>query len=161
MVTHAVDPLTKRLQCLLRHIENVRDDCELLGTRLIERGEFDFGKTLIQHGLIHDNSKFEGIEWEELNGHHDHLLEVAIREHNRRNPHHPEYWGSTGGIHEMPRIFVAEMCCDWHSRSAEFGSALRPWIEEKATSRFGFTKADEVYKQIDEFLNLLLEPAFP
>lgn len=160
MVAHAVDPLTKRLQCLLRHIEDVRENCELVGTRLIDRGEFEFGKTLIQHGLIHDNSKFTGIEWEQLNGHHDHLLEAAIREHAKRNPHHPEYWGDVDGIHAMPRIYVAEAVCDWHARSAEFGTALRPWIEQEAAQRYHFSKTDKVYAQIEEFLNLLLEPSF-
>lgn len=160
MVVLATDPSTKRLQCLLKHIENVREDCELLGMKLIERGEFEFGKTLIQHGLIHDSSKFSGIEWEELNGHHDHLLAVAIREHVKHNPHHPEYWGDKGGIHEMPRIYVAEMTVDWKARSNEFGTALRPWVDEEATKRFGFTKHDEVYREILEFLDLLLEPSF-
>lgn len=160
MVHHAVDPPIKRLQCLMRHIEDVREDCELLGTRFIERGEFDFGKTLIRNGLIHDNSKFEGIEWEELNGHHDHLLEIAIREHVKKNPHHPEYWDSSGGIHVMPRIYLAEAVCDWHARSTEFGTALRPWINDEATQRFHFSKTDKVYKDIQEFLSLLLEPTF-
>lgn len=160
MVYPAIDPSTKKLQCLLKHIENVREDCELLGMKLIEKGEFEFGKTLIQHGLIHDSSKFSGIEWDELCGHHDHLLEIAIKTHVKTNPHHPEYWGDENGIHEMPRIFVAELCCDWKSRSNEFGTALRPWIDEKATKRFHFDKSDEVYKEITEFLGLLLEPSF-
>lgn len=160
MVNHVVDPLTKRLQCLLLHITNVREDCELLGIRLIDRGEFDFGKTLIQHGLIHDSSKFTGIEWEELNGHSDHLLEAAIQTHVKTNPHHPEYWGDQGGIHEMPRIYLAEAVCDWHARSSEFGTALREWIDTEAMQRFDFTKKDKVYEGIKEFLSLLLQPPF-
>ncbi len=162
MVTQAADPLTKRLQCLLRHIENVREDCELHATRLIERGEFDFGKTLIKNGQIHDNSKFEGIEWEELNGYHDHLLDKAIAIHVKKNPHHPEYWDDLNlyGIHLMPRIYVAEMVCDWHARSTEFGTAIRDWIDAKATNKFNFDKTSKVYGEINDFLDLLLEPAF-
>lgn len=159
MVYPATDPMMQRLRCLLKHIENVREDCELLGMKLIERGEFEFGKTLIQHGLVHDSSKFSGIEWEELNGHHDHLLEVAIREHVTKNAHHPEYWGE-GGIHEMPRVFVAEAVCDWHARSSEFGTCLRDWIEKDATQRFGFNNTDKVYDSIQEFVNLLLDNSF-
>lgn len=158
MVTLAADPETKRLQCLLRHIENVREDCELLGARLIERGEFDFGKTLIQHGQVHDNSKFSGIEWQELNGHHDFLLEEAIRVHVKNNPHHPEYW--SGGIHEMERIYVAEMVCDWAARSSEFGTSFWGWTHNSATVKFGFTVRDKIYQDIREFADLLLDKPF-
>lgn len=161
MVLLAADPMTERLKCLLRHIDHVREDTEILGAKLIERGEFDFGKTLIKNGLIHDNSKFEGIEWEELNGHHDHLLDIAIREHVLKNPHHPEYWGVSGGIHAMPRIFVAEMVVDWRARSTEFGKDLWQWITGTAQDRFKFSlENDEVGREITEFVNLLLEPAF-
>lgn len=159
MVTIASDPLQKRLKCLLRHIADVREDTEILGSKLIENGEFEFGKTLIKNGLVHDNSKFEGIEWEELNGHSDHLLEIAIREHVKKNPHHPEYW--EGGIHEMPRIFIAEAVCDWHARSTEFGSDLCGWIKEAAVKRYNFSLTDDkAGRQITEFLNLLLERPF-
>lgn len=158
MVTLAADPQTKRLQCLLRHIEDVREDCELLGTRLIERGEFEFGKTLIQHGMVHDNSKFEGIEWEELNGYHDHLLKQAINIHVKKNPHHPEYW--QGGIHEMPRIYIAEMVCDWSARSSEFGTSFWEWVQKPAMTKFQFNNTDRVYQDIIDFASLLHEKSF-
>jgi len=160
MVAHAIDPYTKRLQCLLRHIEDVKDNCELMGIRLIDRGEFDFGKTLIQHGLIHDNSKFTGLEWEQLNGYSDHLLKEAIQEHVSKNPHHPEYWGQIGGIHDMDRIYVAEMVADWSARASEFGTGLCQWIEESAMDRYHFYKHDKVYENIQEFLSILLETPF-
>lgn len=163
MVSIAVDPQTKRLQCLLRHIADVREDTEILGGRLIERGEFDFGKELIQHGLVHDNSKFEGIEWQQLNGHHDHLLHEAIRVHAIKNPHHPEYWANQHqidmreAIHAMPRIYVAEMVCDWHARSTELGTNIREWVTLHAPQKFSFSTDDQVGTQIKEFLDLLLE----
>lgn len=160
MVTLAADPECKRLKCLLRHIEDVRNGTEILAGRLIENGEFETAKTLIQNGFIHDSSKFQGIEWESLNGQYADrdILQQAIRLHATTNAHHPEYWGD---ILLMPRVFVAEMVCDWAARSSEFGSDLRAWISNVATKKYEFSLTDDyVGKQINEFLSLLLEPAF-
>jgi hypothetical protein len=73
------------------------------------------------------------------------------------NPHHPEYWG---GIKEMPKVYVAEMICDWYARSTEFGTGLREWIDNVATEKFSFNKEDDIYKEIQNILNLLLDPNF-
>jgi len=142
---------------LLRHIQNVSSNCTILGKKLIEKGEFEFGNTLIANGLIHDNSKFFGIEYEYLNSSDTEKQRLAIYQHNRTNRHHPEYWGS---IKNMPKIFVAEMVCDWKARSNEFGTDLREWIEKSAMQKFNFTKKDKIWKWINEFLNLLLDKPF-
>lgn len=154
--------VSKRLKVLLRHIDNVRAACIVLGERLIEKGEVRLGLALIKNGYIHDNSKFSGIEWEYLNG--DEIdegcrdkLTMAIKQHSENNPHHPEYWG---GIENMPRVYIAEMVCDWYSRSNEFGNDIREWVKDKATKRWGFTVQSKVYKQIKEFLDILLDPSF-
>ena len=68
--------------------------------------------------------------------------------------HHPESWD---GIKNMPQVYIAEMVCDWKARSSELGTNLREWINEKATKRWGFTARDKVYRDIDRFVNLLLE----
>jgi hypothetical protein len=155
MVTLAITPLSKRLRSLVRHIEDVQQDCQILGTHLIERGELDVGRTLIANGFVHDHSKFEGIEWEHLTTKEDPLFEEAWRHHTQNNKHHPEFW--LGGIHEMERVYVAEMVCDWHSRSSEFCSGLREWIEYEATRKYHFGPSDEVARQIQDFVNLLSE----
>jgi hypothetical protein len=150
-----------RLKLIIRHIKNVQDNCILLGEKLIDLGEFDLGKLLIANGFKHDVSKFIATEWDNM----DHYqgdkdttkLRLAVSQHNRSNMHHPEYWGS---IHLMPRVFIAEMCCDWKSRSEEFGSSLTEWINEKATARFCFKKDDAVYKSIMEFVDLLCDKPF-
>ena len=51
----------EKIQDILRHIQNVQANCLLLGKRLIERGDFEIGRQLIANGMIHDNSKFQGI----------------------------------------------------------------------------------------------------
>lgn len=157
MVTLASSPEAKRLQCLIRHIEGVRQDCQLLGTRLIERGEDSLGRTLIANGFMHDHSKFSGIEWDHLYSRDDPLFGEAWKHHIYSNDHHPEFWEPWGGICAMERVAVAEMCCDWHSRSAEFGSCLRQWIDEVAMKKYHFGPDDEVGKHISDFVDLLLE----
>jgi hypothetical protein len=142
---------------LLRHIENVSSNCTILGKKLIERGNIEFGNALIANGLIHDNSKFFGIEYDHLNSDDLEKQKLAIYQHNRTNRHHPEFWGN---IKDMPKIFVAEMVCDWKARSNEFGTDLRAWIENSAMSKYSFTKKDKIWKWIKEFLDLLLDKPF-
>lgn len=157
MVAIATTQEAKRLQCLIRHVEDVRHDCQLLGTRLIERGEADLGRQLIANGFIHDHSKFEGIEWEHLHSKDDPLFPAAWDHHVRENPHHPEHWGEYG-IHKMDKIFVCEMICDWHARSSELdGGGLRWWIDHEATRRFDFSWTDEVGRMVTDYVELLLE----
>lgn len=60
----------------------------------------------------------------------------------------------------MPTVYLAEMVCDWYARSSEFGTGLREWIDNKATKKFSFTKEDDIYKEIQDILNLLLDPNF-
>ncbi len=140
----------------MRHIEDVQQDCQILGANLIERGEADTGRLLIANGLCHDRSKFVGVEWEHLDSRSDPLFGQAWQHHIEHNEHHPEFWGE-GGIHKMGRVYVAEMVCDWHSRSSEFGSCLRDWIASQATRKFDFSEADEVGRQIIDFVDMLLE----
>jgi hypothetical protein len=156
------DLWNKRRDALLRHIEHVRQNCTLLGERLIEKGEAELGHNLIANGHIHDNSKFHGIEWlylhgDLMTGDRKAETELAIQQHILSNPHHPEYWGS---IHEVPRLFVAEMVCDWSARSSEFGNNLRDWTKDKATKKFNMTVQSKVYREIKEFTDILLDPSF-
>jgi len=154
----------RKIRAIAQHIRNVEDNCLMLGEKLIESGEVEIGKSLIANGYIHDASKFHGIEFEfmapgvptEEEG-AKLKLKLAVMHHNRTNSHHPEFWG---GIDHMPRVAVAEMVADWKSRSEEFGTSLRDWIEEQATKRFGFGKDDDVYKEIYKFVDLLCPKPF-
>ncbi len=153
----------KRLKFLLRHLDNVRANCLLLGERLIDKGEVDLGLRLIANGYIHDNSKFYGVEWEHL---HDDVKEenpdlflASAKQHisSPHNMHHPESWD---GIENMPRLFLAEMVCDWAARSSEFGNDLRDWIKDVATKKFKMTVQSKVYKEIKELVDILLDKKF-
>lgn len=149
----------RRLHLILRHIQGVQGNCNELAFRLSERGEEDFARQLIANGLIHDNSKLHGIEWECLHDDVDpKLFQEALEHHQTTNEHHPEFW--QGGIHEMPRIYVAEMICDWKARSAEFGSDLMEWINEKAKKKWNFDCRDKIGKEIRDLTKLLLDKRF-
>ena len=152
----------KHLRTLIRHIDNVRQSCLLLGERIIESGNERIGIDLISNGQIHDSSKFRGSEWlylrpELLDSDNKHLFESSRKQHVMTNPHHPEYWGS---IHNMPSVYVAEMVCDWAARSHEQGNDLRDWIREKATKTFDMTVQSKTYKEIKHFVDILLDTPF-
>ncbi len=152
----------KQLRSLIRHIDNVRDSALVLGTRLIEKGNSEVGLKLIANGYCHDQSKFRGIEWlhlnEETRTKHPDLFHIAHLQHVTSNLHHPEAW--TGGIHSMTSEYVAEMVCDWHARASEFGTDLREWIKDKATKKFEMTCQSATYREIKEFVDILLDPRF-
>ncbi len=155
----------RKVDALYRHIEEVQRNCRLLGERLISQGEDELAVKLIQNAMIHDQSKFRGIEFDylsssaeeqEVEGYREKLAQ-AVYQHNRTNFHHPEYWN---GVKNMPDLFIAEMVCDWKARSSEFGTALRDWIDNGAAQRFHYTKRDKVYKSIMRFTKLLLDEPF-
>lgn len=147
----------------IRHKMNVLDACILLGERLIEGGEIDLGRQLIANGYDHDISKFAGIEHDFLSkydGEDKSNIKLAAEHHNRTNKHHPEFWDPKDGIKRMPRLYLAELVCDWKARSGEMGLGLVDWIEGDAKRRFNFTKRDAVYIEIMGFVNLLLNKTF-
>lgn len=151
----------KHLDTVLRHIERVQKDTVILGERLIEKGEKELALRLIQNGQIHDNSKLSGIEWlylrDEYKESKPDLFLAALENHTKNNLHHPEAWNS---VCEMPRVYVAEFCCDITARANEFGTDVREWIKDKATKKFKFTTSSKIYKEIKEFLDILLEKPF-
>jgi Family of unknown function (DUF5662) len=146
----------EKVELVLAHIQNVQRYTQKLGLKLIKRGDVELGRNLIANGLQHDRSKFTGIEFDHL-FYGDPLLQDVVKHHSATNTHHPEHWG---GIKLMPRLFIAEMVCDWHSRSTEFGGSTHDWIVQTATKKYDFALEDEVYKTIMEFLELLLERSF-
>lgn len=150
----------KHLHNILRHINNVRDNCELLGERLVNSGEVQTGIDLIGLGQIHDYSKIHNLsEFKYLRDcyYGKPEFDVALTSHVTTNLHHPEAWH---GIEEMPRVYVAEMVCDWKSRASEFGSDVIDWVKERATKKFGFSTRGKVYKEIKEFFSILLDKSF-
>jgi len=146
----------RRLKSFSNHIQNVQRNCYKLGLKLIKNGQFELGSNLIANGQIHDNSKFKGIEFEEL-FFGSAILSDVVKHHSSTNPHHPEYWGT---IQAMPQVYIAEMVCDCTARSGEFGSDVRQWFITNATEKYNFKMEDEVGQKIIYFLDMLLEKPF-
>ncbi|MFW6173261.1 MAG: DUF5662 family protein [Elusimicrobiota bacterium] len=149
-----------KIDNLIRHIENVRNACILLGKRLIDRGEIAFGKQLICNSMAHDISKFSGIEWEYLVKADPHeeisgdSLSMAMHQHVMTNDHHPEKWGK---IDEMPRLAIAEMVCDLYARSSEFATDLRQYIKTEFAPKHNLSLRGKGYKSMKFFIDILLD----
>lgn len=151
----------KKVESLVRHVRNVQDACFMLGKKLIELGENDFGRILIANSMLHDNSKFYGIEWDYLNPNssenNKELFIHALKQHQCTNKHHPEYWGH---INDMPRIHVAEMVCDWYARSVEMGTDLKDFFINQAIDKYKINKSGKKFKEIKYFIEVVLDKPF-
>lgn len=156
--------ILSKIRSITRHIRNVEDNCLILGEKLIIQGKIDLGKQLIANGFIHDASKFTGIEFEYLSLHnpteeHNKLkMKLAIQQHNTTNLHHAESW--SGGIKDMPDVYLAELVCDVKARSEEFGTSLMDYINTVGIKRWNITEDDDVYKKMLEFISFLCEKPF-
>lgn len=149
----------KRLAATVRHIQSVQQNAILLAERIIEKdsSKRELARQLVANSLQHDQSKLEGIEWDYLLCNDEDKLVMAINQHNRTNFHHPEHWG---GIESMPDIFLAEMACDWKSRSSELGTDFKKWVKEDAPKKYNYPISGGVYKKIKFFADLLLGEGF-
>jgi Family of unknown function (DUF5662) len=159
-----IDVTLIKINNITRHIKNVEDNCILLGTKIIKKGNIELGKQLIANGFVHDASKFQGIEFEYLSlnnpteENNKLKMKMAIQHHNTTNLHHAEAW--PGGIHKMPDVYLAELVCDIKARSEEFGTSLMDYIDNQGVKRWGIEKDDETYKKIIGFVDLLCEQPF-
>lgn len=155
----------RKIREIIKHIRNVQDNALILGEKLIESGEVELGKHLIANSFLHDVSKFHGIEFEFMAPGEKYeeenaklKLKLAIHNHRITNSHHPEAW--SGGITDMPNVFLAEMVCDLKARSEEFGTCLMDYIDNVGLKRWDITKESECYKKIVRFVNLLCPKPF-
>ena len=155
-----IEDFKRKLMVPWDHCRNVRLSAQKLCMRLAEEGEFELALKLSQRANCHDASKFTGMEFDYLTGGSKDkaMIKLAVSEHQTKNDHHPEYF--SGGIKAMNKEQVAEMVCDWSSRSSEQGTNLRQWIKEEATKKYNFTLQSNIYKKIKYFVDLLLDPPF-
>ena len=149
----------EKIDKIVEHKQGIITATSKLGHALIKAGEVRLGRELIANGYIHDDSKFHGIEFLHLyngNPNKDAFM-LAMIQHQSVNMHHPEYWGA---IQEMHRLYVAEMVCDWKTRSSEFATDLQGYITNVAMDRFKFTARDKVHEEIAYFKSLLCDTPF-
>jgi hypothetical protein len=98
-------------------------------TRLVSFFLRQIARQLEDRADIHDISKFSPDEFSgfcQLDARRNHQREEygsknyedgaktdAVKLHQSRNPHHPEYW--PGGLGDMSLIDIIEMLCDWEA----------------------------------------------
>ena len=152
--------IEEKLEKVLRHMELVRNNCVILGKKLMKSHDNknkEEGLYLIQLGHLHDNSKLTMFELENL-WPNEELYTEALSQHRNLNMHHPEAWKDIGGINAMDNVYIAEMVCDCTARAQEFGSDIRKWFHEEAKDIYGIT--EETKQKIDYYLDLLLVKKF-
>lgn len=145
---------------LVTHIRRVQDNARNLAEKLAANGRAEFARVLLAKVAVHDASKWSGIEWEYMHQGPDvdlAMLEKAIKQHQKTNDHHPEFFG---GLANMYEIACAEMVCDWLARSQEFASDLRVYVRTQAAERFNFHAAPVQKKWIEATIDLLLPAKF-
>lgn len=89
-------------------------------------------------GLLHDLSKFLPSEWAPYNnyfykvGKNECAFNRAWLLHQKRNPHHWQYWvllNDDGSVvaQEMPEKYVREMVADWCGAGLAISGKLEVW----------------------------------
>ena len=116
----------KYREYLESHISNVENAYKLLLPRINEMGLSDQELQLLENNIKnHDKSKFTVEEFIPYSNYfYGDKTEKTIKEfrnaviiHEKRNPHHLEYWLERGK--DMPTIYLIEMVCDWWSFSLQ------------------------------------------
>lgn len=152
--------IEQHIKDLTNHVEMVRRNCIILGSKLIDEGWLDFGRLLIARGHIHDASKFHGIEWDFLHVGEEVdkvMLLLAIKQHVTTNSHHPEFHG---GFKYMTDLDIAELVCDCFARSQEFGTDIRKWFVQNFVQKYQVETDSLKWLTLQKYLDLLLKSSF-
>ena len=147
----------EKYEKIIAHIRRVEQNCCTLAKVFINDNKPKFALELIRRGRMHDLSKFELFEFENL-WDWEPAFKTALKHHHINNSHHPEH--HEFGVNWMSDMDIAEMVCDMAARSSEFGTDVREFIFGEFAKKHGFSKDDYVGAQITRFLNLLLAPPF-
>lgn len=133
-----------------KHKKYILESCSLLVEFLYKSGRAGEAKALANRCMVHDASKMSEKELQgfiKLNNIKESMTNSAsklndyekeiISVHWKNNRHHPEYFDD---YHDMTEIDIMEMCCDWHSRSKEYGTNFLDFVKERQKNRFHFDK---------------------
>ena len=152
----------QKLNIIVKHTEMVYNNVKNLCNKLFQMETLPFEMTsedilrLMYLGKVHDSDKFTGFIFNHLwKG--DKYFEDALKRHQEKNQHHPEFWG---GVNEMPTLYIAEMVCDCLARSQEFGTDIRNWFSEVASVKYNYEKTSIFMKKVSVFLDIILSEKF-
>ena len=149
----------EHLEDIVSHLTELHECAVKMAKGLMAIGKKPLALLLLKRAFSHDVDKFTRKNFKYLRRGLDGTPEFdeARRNHAKHNRHHPEYHSS---IHEMSDLDVAEMMCDWVSRSRACCGSVEEWINNEATKRYGFTKQDKIYDKMKELLDLVVYKPF-
>ena len=137
------------MEYLDKHVAGVREVYEtILKPILIEECVEDGMLTLIDLLITkHDASKKSNQEWfayrnyfydKENHSRSSEEFNMAWNYHQKRNPHHCQYWVLINDVDEpqlqameMPFEYVIELLCDWHSAGQHYGNTAYDWYDKQ------------------------------
>jgi hypothetical protein len=149
---------TQKLTSIIQHIKRVEDNCNIISRKMMDINP-RFAIAIAKRGRVHDASKFDQLEFENL-WEGSKCFEIAILNHHCHNSHHPEFYRN--GIHGMSELDLAEMVCDCTARAQEFGKDVRIWFfsEDKAPKKYGYVGEQDIYDRLEYYINMLLNKSF-
>lgn len=147
----------------IMHKKYVLETCLIMAKYLMDNSKIKLANDLLIRAAEHDNSKFEYQEFRKLSQ----ILKnrkcftdatstlskeeiSAIKEHWKKNRHHPEYFDN---YDDMTELDIIEMVCDWFARSLQYNTDFLPFIEERQKVRFNFSTKQ--YNKIHDYCNLI------
>jgi len=149
---------SEKLSALIRHIKMVETNCNIISRHMMNE-DSHFAITIAKRGRLHDLSKFDDLEFQNLwKGEKN--FDIALVHHHTNNRHHPEHF--TNGIYGMNDIDIAEMVADATARAQEFGTDIRIWFfsDDKAPKKYGYLGDKSIYDKIEFFLNMIINQPF-
>ena len=142
---------------LEQHIANVGKAWkECLKPHIID-GDLIADMDFIIH--IHDQSKYDDDEFspyvkyfygKQLTSDEvKHEFDVAWLLHQKKNPHHWQYWvliedGGENKALDMPLVYILEMLCDWQSFAYIGGTSAQDWYESNKEKMILSDKTREI-----------------
>ena len=149
---------TEKLTSIIQHIKRVEANCNIISRKMMDINS-KFAIELAKRGRIHDASKFDQLEFENLWAGQK-CFDIALLHHHCHNSHHPEHY--INGVYGMSELDLCEMVCDWKSRSEEFGTDVRIWAfsDDKAPKKYGYLGDQEIYDKLEYYINMILNKPF-
>lgn len=147
----------QRVEGILKHMKMVESNMQKIAKKLWPENK-PLALTILKNSRMHDLSKFNQFEFDNLNEEvSPELFQQALEMHHEFNSHHPEHYAS---IHNMKTEDIIEMVCDCLARAQEFGTNVEDYFRKEMTKKHGFQMSDPIGVAIQEYLDMLLDTRF-
>lgn len=153
----------KQINDTVIHKKFVMDACHKLAKWLFENNRDKDAFDLLKRAQVHDDSKFEIEETEQLQKLLDkndgmtnpkYLIQEqekeCIRLHWKNNRHHPEHFEN---VEDMTELDIMEMVCDWYARQEQYGTDFMNFVYTRQENRFKFP--EQMFDRILRYCEIL------